>query len=129
MIDHISLSVSDYEAARRFYEMALAPLGIGLLFTVPVAQTDGAQVGGFGTDRPRFWIMEGARQRPPVHVAFSAHARAQVDAFHAAALAAGGQDNGAPGLRPEYHADYYAAFVRDPDGNNIEAVCGSPDVA
>ncbi|ABD56235.1 VOC family protein [Jannaschia sp. CCS1] len=126
MIDHSGLSVSDFAAAKAFYSAALAPLGSSYLFTVPPEHTDGDAVGGFGQDRPQFWIWEGPAQVPPVHFAFSAATRAQVDAFYAAALAAGGTDNGAPGLRPHYHADYYGAFVRDPDGNNIEAVCHAP---
>lgn len=126
MIDHSGLSVSDFDAARIFYDAALAPLGSNYLFTVPPEHTSGAKVGGFGQVRPRFWIHDGGPQRPPVHIAFTAVSRAQVDAFHAAALAAGGTDNGPPGLRAHYHADYYAAFVLDPDGNNIEAVCHAP---
>ncbi|MBY4893115.1 VOC family protein [Rhodobacteraceae bacterium N5(2021)] len=127
MIDHSGLSVSDFEAAKAFYSAALAPLGSRYLFTVPPEHTEGVAVGGFGQDRPQFWIHAGAAQSPPVHFAFTAASRAQVDAFHAAALAAGGTDNGAPGLRPHYHPDYYGAFVLDPDGNNIEAVCHAPD--
>lgn len=127
MIDHSGLSVSDFEVAKAFYAAALAPLGSSYLFTVPPEHTGGEAVGGFGQDRPRFWINAGGAQVPPVHFAFTATTRAQVDAFHAAALAAGGIDNGAPGLRPHYHPDYYGAFVLDPDGNNIEAVCHAPD--
>lgn len=123
MIDHFGLSVSDFARSRAFYEAALAPLGACYLFTVPPEHSGGTQVGGFGRDRPQFWISEGTPQRPHVHVAFSATTRADVDAFHKAAVSAGGKDNGAPGLRPHYHADYYGAFVLDPDGNNIEAVC------
>jgi catechol 2,3-dioxygenase-like lactoylglutathione lyase family enzyme len=126
MIDHISLSVSDFALARAFYSAALAPLGSSYLVTIPPEHTDGVAVGGFGAERPQFWISEGAAERPPVHIAFTAGTRAQVDAFYSAALAAGGTDNGAPGPRPHYHADYYGAFVRDPDGNNIEAVCHTP---
>lgn len=129
MIDHSGLSVSCFSAARAFYDPALAPLGIGYLFTVPPEHTGGEQVGGYGRDRPQFWINEGGAQTPPVHFAFTAANRSDVDAFHAAALDAGGTDNGAPGLRPHYHATYYGAFVLDPDGNNIEAVCHSPDAA
>lgn len=125
MIDHSGLSVSDFTAAKAFFAAALAPLGSSYLFTVPPEHTDGEAVGGFGQDRPQFWINAGGAQTPPVHVAFTAQTRAQVDAFHAAALAAGGTCNGPPGPRPQYHADYYGAFVRDPDGNNIEAVCHS----
>jgi catechol 2,3-dioxygenase-like lactoylglutathione lyase family enzyme len=120
-VDHVGLDVSDYERSKAFYERALAPLGMRLLME-PVAE-----VGGFGGDRPFFWI--GRRGRGPdsgVHVAFTADDRATVDAFHAAALEAGGKDNGGPGVREIYHPDYYGAFVLDPDGNNVEAVCHSP---
>jgi catechol 2,3-dioxygenase-like lactoylglutathione lyase family enzyme len=127
MIDHIGLSVSDFEAAKGFYDQALAPLGMRLLAMVPEEFTDGVKVGGYGAERPIFWLGEGPAQVPPLHVAFSVESRAEVEAFHAAALAAGGTDNGAPGLRPHYHPDYYGAFVLDPDGNNIEAVCHKPE--
>lgn len=123
MIDHLSISVADIDSARIFYERALAPLGASMLFQVPLAYTDGAVVLGYGRDRPTFWIGEGAAQQPPLHLAFEARDRESVDAFYAAALAAGGRDNGAPGLRPHYHEHYYGAFVLDADGNNIEAVC------
>lgn len=126
MIDHTGLSVSDFEHARTFYDAALAPLGASHLFTVPPEHTSGARVIGYGQDRPQFWLDDGGAQTPPIHMAFSAQTRAQVDAFHAAALVAGGTDNGAPGLRPHYHENYYGAFVLDPDGNNIEAVCHAP---
>ena len=126
MIDHTGLSVTDFDAAAAFYDQALAPLGASLLMRVPPEHTGGVKVGGYGRDRPVFWLSEGAAQTPPVHMAFSARDRAEVDAFYAAALAAGGTDNGKPGLRPQYHPDYYGAFVLDPDGNNIEAVCHTP---
>ena len=124
-IDHISLTVSDYARSKAFYEQALAPLGVTLLMEFGPA-------GGFGRDgKPSFWIGAGPAsfQKPehlrvitPSHVAFAASDRAQVEAFYKAALAAGGRDFGAPGLRPEYHAGYYGAFVLDPDGHNVEAV-------
>lgn len=126
MIDHTGITTPDFARAKAFYTAALAPLGHGFLHTVPPEHTGGAAVGGFGRDRPQFWISDGAPQMPPIHLAFGAATRAQVDAFHAAALEAGGTDNGAPGLRPHYHPDYYGAFVLDPDGNNIEAVCHRP---
>jgi catechol 2,3-dioxygenase-like lactoylglutathione lyase family enzyme len=113
--------VSDYERSKAFYEKALAPLGMKLMME-PVAN-----VGGFGDDFPFFWI--GKRDRGPesgTHVAFTAEDRETVDAFHAAALEAGGRDNGGPGVREIYHPDYYGAFVLDPDGNNVEAVCHAP---
>ncbi|HEU4945099.1 MAG TPA: VOC family protein [Solirubrobacterales bacterium] len=126
MIDHMGIEVSDFERSKAFYEKALEPLGISLLME-PVEGT----AAGFGKDtehgpKPFFWI--GARGRPPVHgthVAFGVRTAEQVDAFHAAAVAAGGTDNGPPGARPIYHPGYYGAFVLDPDGNNIEAVCHS----
>ncbi|MCG3268760.1 VOC family protein [Yoonia sp. I 8.24] len=126
MIDHSGISVSNFDLAAAFYERALAPLGASLLYMVPSEHTDGVKVGGFGKDRPRFWLSEGAAQTPPLHFAFTAETRAEVDAFYAAAIAAGGKDNGKPGLRPHYHDNYYGAFVLDPDGNNIEAVCHKP---
>ena len=121
MIDHVTLPVADYARSKAFYEKALAPLGYA-----HVMEFHGC-VGGFAVDgKPDFWIegQEGAPRE--VHVAFGAKTRAAVDAFHAAALAAGAEDNGQPGLRPEYHATYYAAFAIDPDGHNIEAVCHKP---
>lgn len=126
MIDHSGISVSHFERSKSFYERALAPLGASLLHVVPPEYTDGVQVIGFGIDTPSFWLEEGAAQTPPLHFAFKAETRADVDAFYAAAIAAGGQDNGKPGLRPHYHDNYYGAFVLDPDGNNIEAVCHAP---
>jgi catechol 2,3-dioxygenase-like lactoylglutathione lyase family enzyme len=87
---------------------------------------DGSSYLGFGKERPQFWISTGVLHQPAIHLAFAAENRTLVDAFHAAAIAAGGRDNGAPGLRPQYHPDYYGAFVLDPDGHNIEAVCHAP---
>lgn len=121
MLDHLGLNVGDYGRSREFYERALAPLGLRLLME------PGPGVGGFGDGgKPFFWIA--ARGAPPsgVHVAFAADDRATVDAFHAAALDAGGRDNGAPGVREIYHPTYYGAYVLDPDGNNVEAVCHRP---
>ena len=126
MIDHTGLSVSDFDRALVFYEAALKPMGGGLLMMLPEEMTGGEKVCGLGRDEPTFWINEGPVQAPRLHVAFAARNRAEVDAFHAAALAAGGRDNGAPGVRPHYHESYYAAFVLAPDGNNIEAVCHRP---
>jgi len=128
MIDHTGVSVSDFQKSRRFYAQALAPLGYAPLMELSAAQTGGRDVAGFGVaPKPDFWVSSGAANVPPMHVAFRAASRAQVDAFHKAAIAAGGRDNGAPGLRPHYHADYYGAFVLDPDGHNIEAVCHRPE--
>lgn len=116
MIDHVGFTVSDYGAARAFYLAALKPLGFGMVMEFP-------ETGGLGPEgKPVFWISGGASTAPALHVAFAASNAAAVRAFHAAALAAGGRDNGAPGLRPQYHPGYYAAFVLDPDGHNIEAV-------
>jgi catechol 2,3-dioxygenase-like lactoylglutathione lyase family enzyme len=127
MIDHTGVAVSDPTKSRAFYEQALAPLGYKLLMEIPKQFTGGKVVLGFGEpDKPDFWINEGTPQTPPIHVAFRAKTRAEVDAFYKAALAAGGRDNGAPGPRPHYHPNYYGAFVLDPDGHNIEAVCHTP---
>jgi catechol 2,3-dioxygenase-like lactoylglutathione lyase family enzyme len=125
MIDHIGFPVSDYAKARAFYVKALAPLGYTLVMEVPGDVTgSGAPAAGFGRNgKADFWIGgEGGLQKP-VHIAILADDRATVDAFYTAALAAGGKDNGAPGIRAHYHPDYYGAFVLDPDGHNIEAVC------
>jgi catechol 2,3-dioxygenase-like lactoylglutathione lyase family enzyme len=127
MIDHTGISVADFDASKAFYDRAMAPLGASLLYMVPAEFTGGVKVGGYGRDRPTFWLHENANTGPGRHYAFTARSRAEVDAFHAAALAAGGRDNGAPGPRPHYHANYYGAFVFDPDGNNIEAVCHAPE--
>jgi len=127
MLDHIGIPVSDYARAKSFYERALSPLGIALIMEVTPEQTgDGSSAAGFGSQqKPYFWIGSG-EQVGRTHVAFVAPTRAIVDAFHQAALAAGGRDNGEPGLRPHYHPDYYGAFVLDPDGHNVEAVCHTP---
>ena len=124
MLDHIGLAVADMERSKAFYEAALKPLGIGLVMEVTAAQTGGEAHAGFGAEgKPFFWIGTGAKPKGGAHVAFTARERAQVEAFHRAAMGAGGRDNGPPGLRPHYHPNYYGAFVLDPDGNNIEAVC------
>jgi catechol 2,3-dioxygenase-like lactoylglutathione lyase family enzyme len=126
ILDHLGIPVSDFARSKAFYERALAPLGISIVMEVPGDLTGNGDAAGFGRGRkPAFWIGEDARAGR-THVAFTAESRAEVDAFHAAALAAGGRDNGAPGLRPHYHPDYYGAFVLDPDGHNIEAVCHRP---
>jgi len=126
MIDHITFGVSDFAKSVAFYEAAFAPLGVTRLFTVPIEHTDGVNVTGFGDTRPWFWISEDRATTGALHIALQAQTRAQVDAFYAAAIAAGGIDHGAPGVRVHYHADYYGAFVLDPDGHNIEAVCHAP---
>jgi catechol 2,3-dioxygenase-like lactoylglutathione lyase family enzyme len=126
MIDHVGFSVSDYARARSFYEKALAPLGYGLIMEVTAEQT-GQPAAGFGSGgKPDLWIGGEGMLQPPVHIAIVANDRQMVDAFYRAAIAAGGKDNGAPGLRPHYHPNYYAAFALDPDGHNIEAVCHLP---
>lgn len=131
MIDHIGVTVSDMARSLAFYDRALAPLGVARVMAFPET---GPPVGvGYGRDgKPWFWVKAAGAASlgvkaagaasGPIHVAFAAPDRPAIDAFHAAALAAGGTDNGAPGLRPDYHPNYYAAFVLDPDGNNIEAV-------
>src|SRR3989304_5714261 len=130
VIDHMGFQVSDYERALSFYEKALAPLGISVVMRVTPEQTGGYAGAGFGSKgKPTFWLEKGARTAPKPHIAFVAENRAAVDAFYKAALAAGGKDNGAPGLRPHYHPNYYGAFVLDPDGHNIEAVCHNPPAA
>ncbi len=127
MFDHIGIPVKDYAAAKVFYEKTLVPLGMKLHMEIPREHTGGRGVAGFGIDRPQFWISEGTSRSDGLHIAFSAKDRKTVDAFHAAAMTAGGQDNGAPGLRPHYHEHYYGAFVLDLDGTNIEAVCHTPE--
>ncbi len=120
MIDHVSLHVRDYAQSKTFYADALRPLGYELIMEF-------GSVAGFGVQgKPDFWIAEG-EPRAPIHVAFASPDRATVDAFHAAALGAGGTDNGPPGLRPQYHEHYYGAYAHDPDGNNVEAVCHLPE--
>ena len=116
-IDHLGIEATDLAGSRAFYAAALAPLGMAVIMEGP----GWAGIGAPG--KPEFWLSDGREKAGPVHVAFRAADRAQVRAFHAAAIAAGGADNGAPGLRPHYHANYYGAFVLDPDGNNVEAVC------
>jgi catechol 2,3-dioxygenase-like lactoylglutathione lyase family enzyme len=122
MFDHVGLNVRDYAQSRAFYEQALRPLGYAVVLAF-----DEWKSAGFGqTGKPEFWISEREPFGTGTHVAFACSDRATVDAFHAAALAAGGADNGAPGVREHYHPSYYGAFVHDPDGNNIEAVCHAP---
>ena len=124
VIDHLAFGVRDYAAAKAFYIAALKPLGMRLLTEV-AQNSEGQPACGFGREEPIFWIA-GDHPATGLHFAFTVEERATVDAFHAAALAAGGRDNGAPGLRPQYDPDYYAAFVWYLDGNNIEAVCHTP---
>jgi catechol 2,3-dioxygenase-like lactoylglutathione lyase family enzyme len=128
MIDHIGFAVSNYERSKAFYGKALAPLGYSLIMEVPADKTESRHsAAGFGADqKPDLWIGGEGKLDKPLHVAIVTKSRANVDAFYRAALAAGGKDNGAPGIRPHYHPNYYGAFVLDPDGHNIEAVCHSP---
>ena len=121
MLDHVTLGVSDIERSKRFYDQALRPLGIERLYG------DGETFAGYGADRKAFfWIGLRNASQTSAHVAFAARDRETVEQFHRTALAAEGQDNGPPGLRPHYDKDYYGAFVLDPDGHNIEAVCRRP---
>ncbi len=121
MLDHIGIGVSNLVASKAFYLKALAPLGVTVVMEFPEAI-------GLGTPgKPDFWISEAKEKPVPLHLAFSAATRAQVDAFYAAALEAGAKDNGLPGIRAHYHPDYYGAFVIGPDGHNVEAVCHRPE--
>jgi catechol 2,3-dioxygenase-like lactoylglutathione lyase family enzyme len=127
MLDHVGFAVADFNRSKAFFTTALAPLSIAMLAEVTAEQTGGDAHAGFGAnDKAFFWIGTGKPPAAAVHVAFVARSRAEVDAFYQAALGAGGKDNGPPGLRPHYHENYYGAFVLDPDGNNIEAVCHKP---
>lgn len=127
MIDHIGIGVSDFARSRAFYIQALGAIGLEMVLEFPASEADGCDVAGFGPPgKPEFWIAGTPPNDPRVHVAFQVDSHADVDAFHLAALSAGGRDNGAPGIREHYHPDYYAAFVLDPDGHNIEAVCHCP---
>jgi len=121
VFDHIGFNVKNFARSRTFYLQALAPLGIGVLMQDDRSAMIGRQHEG------ALWFGAYGTPATPVHVAFAAKSREQVRQFHAAALAAGGKDNGAPGLRPDYHANYYGAFVLDPDGHNLEAVCHLPE--
>ena len=120
MFDHLGFDVSDFNRSKAFYDAALAPLGLSV-------QMGGDGYAGYGkSGKPGFWIAQGERRAKGLHLAFTADSRAEVDAFYAAAIAAGGRDNGPPGIRAQYHPTYYGAFVLDPDGANIEAVCHKP---
>jgi catechol 2,3-dioxygenase-like lactoylglutathione lyase family enzyme len=126
MIDHVSVAVRDLGKAQAFYSAVLAPLGFAKLREWPDAAV------GFGKKHPEFWLnkrraMEEVAPESGVHICLRAPDTAAVDAFHAAALKAGGTSDGAPGLRPHYYAGYYAAFIRDPDGNRVEAVTFVPE--
>lgn len=129
MLDHIGLAISNIRSSEAFYAAALQPLGIAKLYEYGPDKTDsGGTAIGFGKDMmPFFWIGDREQVGEGTHVAFSAPNRAAVDAFYEAAIAAGGRDNGRPGLRPKYHPNYYGAFVLDPDGINVEAVSHRPE--
>lgn len=127
MLDHIGVDVSDLNRSRAFYEAALAPLGYRVIQELSAEETWANPIVMFGIDAPEFVIAVDKAPGPGNHFAFRAGTRAAVDAFHAAALKAGGRDNGGPGLRPRYGPNYYAAFVHDPDGFNVEAVCHAPE--
>ena len=119
IIDHVGISVTDFDKSRAFYVAALGTLGIKVIGDF----SDGdSKYLGFGKQRPTFWVGTGKMVRGEAHIAFIAGSRSEVESFYTAALANGGRDHGKPGLRPHYHADYYAAYVLDPDGHNVEAV-------
>jgi len=121
MLDHVTIGVRDIEQSKKFYDLALEPLGITRLYA------DGERFAGYGVSpKAFFWIGLREADQTGSHIAFAARDRATVDRFHDAAIAAGGKDNGQPGIRRHYHPHYYGAFVLDPDGHNIEAVCHSP---
>jgi len=140
MIDHVSLTVRDVAACKAFYDAAFAPLGIEIVHHVSARESGTVAYMGYGprgdsrshqAGKPSFWIAgaetpESPISAAPMHIAFVTRTRAEVDAFYAAAMAAGGKDNGPPGVRPHYHPNYYGAFVLDPDGRNVEAVCHAP---
>ena len=127
ILDHVGFPVRDFARSRAFYEKSLAPLGIKVVYVHSLSDDGSDGYAGFGRERPQFWIGTGEPLTGILHVAFAAKNREQVAAFYKAALAAGGRDNGAPGLRPHYHENYYGAFVLDPDGHNIEAVTHLPE--
>lgn len=130
MIDHMSIQVADYEKSRTFYLQALGPLGYVVVMELDrkqIPQLPSEKVGGLGEGgKPDFWLSQASTPSTPQHLAFRAASRAAVDAFYAAAIAAGAKDNGPPGVRPHYHPNYYGAFVIDPNGHNLEAVCHDP---
>ncbi len=129
MIDHVGVSVANVKRSKAFYDAALAPIGIRMIMEVPGSVTEsGGTACGYGKDgKPFFWFGDKEKVGAGFHIAFAVDRRKLVDAFYKAALAAGGKDNGAPGLRPHYHAHYYGAFVHDPDGHNVEVVCHLPE--
>ena len=121
MLDHVTIGISDIERSKAFYDAALRSLGISRL------DAEGAEFAGYGIHpKAFFWIGRRGTPQTGAHIAFTANDRATVDRFYDDAIKAGGRDNGRPGIRPHYHANYYGAFVLDPDGHNIEAVCHAP---
>ncbi|MGH6616553.1 VOC family protein [Sphingomonas sp.] len=128
MIDHLGIRAADFETSRRFYNAALAAMGITPVMEVTPEQSGGYHGIGYGRNgKPTFWLGNNGPLGEGIHIALAATSRAEVDAFYHAALAAGGRDNGPPGLRTHYHPTYYGAFVLDPDGINVEAVCHTPE--
>jgi catechol 2,3-dioxygenase-like lactoylglutathione lyase family enzyme len=128
MIDHIGIGAKDFSASRQFYDATLAILGITPIVEVTPDQTGSYHGVGYGRDgKPFFWLGNGGPRGAGMHVAFTAASRSQVDLFYETALRCGGKDNGIPGLRPYYHPNYYGAFIYDPDGINVEAVCHSSE--
>jgi catechol 2,3-dioxygenase-like lactoylglutathione lyase family enzyme len=122
MFDHIGFGVTDYAASKAFFLKALQPLGVGIVM-------EGEYGLGIGPKaKPALWLFQTTEKPAPLHLAFAAENRQQVQDFYRAALEAGGKDNGAPGLRPHYHPNYYGAFVIGPDGHNLEAVCHRPEI-
>jgi len=127
MIAHVGILVSDIEKSKKFYAEALKPIGYRILREYGVTPSRPTASAGFGEPpRADLWLYQGGRSQVPIHIAFQVNTRSLVDAFYQAAIAAGGKDNGKPGIRPQYNPNYYGAFVLDPDGNNIEAVCREP---
>ena len=124
ILDHVGLKVTDFDRSLALYQAALGTLGIKLLANFTIGKERHA---GFGDTRPTFWLSDGLTTRGTAHIAFRANSRAEVEAFHTVAVSMGGRDNGRPGLRAQYHPDYFGAFVLDPDGHNIEAVCHDPE--
>jgi len=128
MLDHIGIGTTDFAASRAFYDSTLPTLGIDSIIELTSDQTGGYHGIGYGRDgKPFFWLANGGKHCAGLHVAFAVNTRAQVRAFYETALVTGGKDNGPPGLRAHYHPNYYAAFVHDPDGVNVEAVCHTPE--
>ncbi len=121
MFDHIGFGVTNYDASKSFFQRALEPLGVGVVMEGEY----GLGIGPKG--KPSLWLYQSSEKPAQLHLAFTAETRKQVQDFYRAALEAGGKDNGAPGLRPHYHANYYGAFVIGPDGHNVEAVCHKPE--